>query len=168
MPTVYCERWNEWLDEPIGPLSEAEARARHERGELYTVAHVPDGRFMAAGAVEVRLEAGFARIYSFDEHARVEQIRTFDQRGDLMFLEEVTDYEYPQSTERLRVDQASVITEHEYNEDGTGRLSAHRADTDFSDGWDLSPKPGESMDGHWVPVPAFGEYDELGGAGSPG
>jgi hypothetical protein len=165
MPTVYCERWNEWLDKPIVPLTEEDARARHERGELYTVAYVPDGGSKAVGAVEVRLEVGFARIYVFDEHARVEQIRTFDRRGDRMFLEEVTDYEYPDTTERLRMDQASLVTEHEYNEDGTGKLSVHRAGTEYSDGWDLSLKPGQTMEGHWAPVPEFGAYDALGNAG---
>jgi hypothetical protein len=165
VPIVYCERWNKLLAKPIGPLTESEARARHGRGELYAVAYVPDGQTEAVGVIEVRLEVGYARIHLFDEHGRVEQIRTFDRRGERMFLEESTDYAYPESTERLRMDQASVVTEHAYNEDGTGRVTVHRPGTDYADGWDLSLKPGQSMDNHWVPVPDFGDYDALGRAG---
>ncbi|MCM2426995.1 hypothetical protein [Streptomyces sp. RKAG337] len=165
MPTLYGERWNEWLDEPIEPLTEDEARARHERGELYTVAYIPEGRTKALGAVEVRLQVGHAAVYQFDEHARITQIRSFSKRGDRMFLEEVTDYEYPDGTERLRVDQASVMTEHTYNEDGTGRRTVYQLGAGEADGWDLSLKPGQTMENHWTAIPAFGDYDGLGRAG---
>lgn len=166
MPIVYCQQWNEWLDKPIRALSEAEARARHERGELYTAAFVPDGGTSAIGAIEVRLEVGFARVYQFDAYGRVQYVRTFDQRGDRMFLETAAEYTYPaDSTERLTMNQASVVTGRTYEEDGTGRKSVHHLGSDNSEGWDLTLKPGESMAGRWVPVPDFGDYDALGSAG---
>ncbi|MBV9025080.1 MAG: hypothetical protein JO362_15115 [Streptomycetaceae bacterium] len=43
MSWSYCERWNKKLAEPITLLTETEARARHARGELYTVFSVGEG-----------------------------------------------------------------------------------------------------------------------------
>lgn len=35
LPLTYCEGWNDVLHQPFNPMSEAEARRRHETGELY-------------------------------------------------------------------------------------------------------------------------------------
>lgn len=68
LPIAYCERWNPVLEMPFSPMGEAEARSRHEKGELYT-ALLGDPAAPEA-MVDVRLETGYVATHFFDDCLR--------------------------------------------------------------------------------------------------
>jgi len=160
MTWSYCERWNKMLAKPIAPLSEDAARARHERGELYTAFPTKEDGTVSI-AVEVRLENGFVGIWDFDRHRRPSWRRILLQHGDRMFMEDATLYDYGDSTKLLTLNQAERIVHRHVEPDGTGFETRRRKGDPMVERTEISLKDGHSLDHYWTPIPVFGEYDAV-------
>ena len=87
----YCDRWNVMLGKPIDPLTEDEARSRHEQGTLYTAYSLRDDGTIVT-AVEVRLENGYVGVLDFDQYQRLWWHRSLTRIGDRMFLEDAASF----------------------------------------------------------------------------
>lgn len=152
----YAWQWDDLLREPVDPLTEEEARARHESGESYTAYHLDEDGVIDA-AVEVRLGNGYVGIKSFDRYARLVCHQVLDQHGDGMFMRDASWYGYGDSTEHLVCDEAREFLHVSLKSDGAGR--EHRDAREGPDaGWPASAAEGGSLDELWAPVPEFGDY----------
>lgn len=160
MTWQYAWQWNDLLDEPMDPLTEDEARARHESGELYTAYSLyEDGAISTA--VEVRLENGYVGVLDFDRYSRLVWDRTLDQRGDRMFMEDAYSYDYGDSAEHLLRNQSQEFFHRHLEPDGTGYERRHVKGDPMEERTGISLKEGATLDHYWVPVPGFGDYDEV-------
>lgn len=84
LPITYCEDWNHILERPQNPISEAEARCRHETGELYA-ALVGDPMAPTA-MVQVRLETGFVAAEFFDDHRRIASSYVYQEHEGRLYF----------------------------------------------------------------------------------
>ena len=164
MSWSYCERWNKKLAEPIAPLTEDEARARHGRGELYTAFSTREDGAVSL-VVEVRLENGFVGIWDLDEYQRPRWRRVLLQHGDRMFMEDGILYDYGDSKKLLTISQADRILHRHVEPDGNGWETRHRKGGSTAERAEISLKEGRSLEHYWTPVPAFGAYDAVTMAG---
>lgn len=160
MTWQYAWQWNDTLSKPMDPLTEAEARERHENGELYTAWSVGrDG--VISVAVEVRLETGYVGVWDFDPFGRRIWHRLLGRHGDRLFLSDSSIFEYGESTKRLRRSQAEKFFHRHVEPGGTGHERRRVKGDPMEERNDISLKAGESLDAYWTPVPEFGAYGEL-------
>lgn len=164
MTWQYAWQWNELLDEPMDPLTEDEARARHERGELYTAYRLGEDGTIST-AVEVRLENGYVGVWDFDRCGRQVWHRVLDRRGERMFLQDGYSYDYGDSTEHLLVSQAAGFFHRHLEPDGTGYQRRRVPGDPQEERTAISLKEGAALDEYWTAVPEFGQYAEVCTAG---
>ena len=152
MRVSYCYRWNELLNEPIDPLSEEEARARHASGELYTaLLHGEDGRVRIA--IEVCTSTGYFGVQWLNERGLPIMTYVFGEveGTSRLFLE------------KLRVDS--------YDEQGKmvfsdinrfwpdGRWEGRKIDRSTGEVW--TSEGSVDVSHNWEPIPEFGEYESI-------
>jgi hypothetical protein len=164
MAWSYCERWNKMLGKPIDPLTEEEARSRHDLGKLY-VAYSRRDDGTVSTAVEVRLENGFVGIWNFDTYQRPAWRRVLMRHGDRMFMEDGYLYEYGDSTKLVTLNQAERFFHRHVDTDGTGYTVERRKGSTTEERTEISLKDDRTLDHYWTTAPAFGEYDEVTLAG---
>ena len=156
MRWTYCDRWNGLLEEPIEPIDEAEARRRHDTGELYTaVSEESDKKRIL---VEVRLEKSYVGVRFLDDFGRNEYVFNFRKLDDRMFLRKVISYGYGESEERGGYARPLVIESFTYKPDGTARKEVTDTQKDEVTAEDRSAI---DVNIHWEPVPAFGDYASI-------
>ena len=85
LPVSYCEGWNDVLNQPFQPMSEAEARRRHETGEPYSALFGDPAAPEAM--VEVRLSTGHMAVDFFDHHLRVPLTYTYREHDGRLFFD---------------------------------------------------------------------------------
>jgi hypothetical protein len=154
---LYAWQWNDILNRPMDPLTEAEARQRHKHGELYTAYSVNQEGAISI-AVEVRLESGYVGVWDFDKLGRRIWHRSLDRRGDRLFLSDSSTFEYGESIKRLRRSQAKKFFHRHLEPDGTGYERRRVKGDPMEERVDISLNPQEALAEYWVPVPDFGQY----------
>ena len=156
MRWTYCDRWNGLLEEPIDPIGEAEARRRHDTGELYTA--VSEESDKKRVLVEVRLENDYASVRFLDDLGRNENVLTFRKLDDRLFLRKVISYDYGESEERGGYARPIVIESFTYKPDETMR---HKIDDIRNKDITVEDYRAINVDVHWEPIPAFGDYASI-------
>jgi hypothetical protein len=160
----YAWQWNDVLNKPMDPLTEAEARARHERGELYTAYSMSENGTISV-AVEVRFETGYVGVWDFDQLGRRFWHRSLARHGDRMFLSDSSIFDYGDSTKRLGRNQAERIFDRHLEPDGTGYERLRVKGDPLEQRTDISLKDGATLDEYWTAVPEYGEYGAVCAAG---
>lgn len=148
---TYAERWWQRKRKATGPLTEEEARRRHESGELY-VAVLGDPERPDA-AVEVRLEAGFVGVRLLDDQGREYLTYLFGRdpaASDDLFLEQATWREFD-GDEVVRGDT------YHFKKDGTAVVERVDYATKEAETAELRP----DVSSNWEPVPEFGQYESI-------
>ncbi|WP_418957087.1 hypothetical protein [Streptomyces tritici] len=156
MTWIYCEEWNELTERPMGPLTVAEAQARHVGGELYTAILYTEDEPHPELRVEVRWETDYAAVIFMDELARDALDYTFSVIDGSLFLEEVTIYDYGDAKERGGYASAERVETYTFAPDGVGTRTV-----DVDDEVTEESRDGLDVSLHWEPVPEFGAYDSL-------
>jgi hypothetical protein len=144
----YCERWNYARGRPLGPLTEEQARARHDAGELYTAVLGDPERPDAI--VEVRLDSGYVRVAWLDDRGLETMAYTFagERKEGRLFLQEVRLAQHDDDREVMFVDATRFHPD--------GRWTA--AKTDLASGETLTAEGTTDVEANWEPVPPFGDY----------
>lgn len=144
----YCYEWNDLTKEMREPYDSQTARARHERGALYTAAL--GGPSSPHTLVEVRLETGWIGVHFLDAQLRRWTTYSFDTIDDeRLFLRQYRRSEYDDAgkqtaTEMMNFSEGGVVTIQRANQlDKT--VSQYEVQTDVSSNWE--------------PIPAFGKYE---------
>jgi hypothetical protein len=146
------------LAKPIDPLTEEEAKSRHDQGKLYTAfSRRADGSVSVV--LEVRLENDFVGIWDLDQYQRPQMRRVLARYGDRMFLHDYYSYGYGDSTELLTVDEAEHFLHRRIDPDGDGYTVERRKGSEETRS-EISLKQGHTLDHYWTPVPAFGDYHQ--------
>jgi hypothetical protein len=149
-PLTYCERWNTTLKKPIGVISEDEAAARNESGQLFSV--VVGDLAQPDALLEIRWETQYAAVWLFDDKARRTLNYTFTRvDAERLFLSGVTTWTF--SDEALgRQHDAWRIEWLTFSQDGV----VHREVKDKTTG-DTLVEDYSDVDvvKHWQAVPEF-------------
>lgn len=162
----YAEKWSRGYREAIDPLTESDARARHSRGELYTV--------LVASAehpscfIEIVGENNYVGVNFLDDHQR--NYLTYDfQRGKdgLLFLSGADFRMY-----RGISDDLAIVEQYRFKREGdlTVTITDLTANTSDVGTKQLDVAP------NYEAWPEFGEYEQLimrdrnleGSRGAPG
>lgn len=154
MPLNYCERWDARNKAPAKPLSEAEARRRHDAGKPYSVLIGP-GESDTRTVVAVRLETGYVGVTFLNEDQEPELLYIFGFSATpadgpaegSMFLSEA----------RYR-DPSGVEPETVYKFARDGRMMARRA---TAEGGFETLESEIGTDILVEPVPDFGSYSSV-------
>ncbi len=146
LPATYCERWNDVLNQPFQPMSEAEARRRHETGQLYSVLLGDPAAPQAL--VEVRLETGYVAVDFFDDRLRRFVDYVYGERDGRLFFKSTSERRWDRKGS-LRAAQS-----YDFKPDGhvyVTKLDAVRNMEETYEQW-------ATVDDNWEEIPAFGDY----------
>jgi hypothetical protein len=150
MAVSYCERWNRRTMGPIYPLSETEARARHEAGRLYTA--VMSGEEFPT-LVEVYLLDGYVGVKFLESHGRPALAYVFRMQDDRLFLHQV-DVATVNEAGKVVAAETTVISP-----DGT--VEIQRFDNVAGTMTSSGPATGTDVSHLWEDVPAFSDYASI-------
>lgn len=152
MSVIYSENWNDMLRQPLRPMSEGEARRRHEAGEPY-VAYVhehPGGR---DAVVELALFVPTVAVSFLDANRDRSTTYAFTSDGDAgLFLSEM-------ALQTFGPDGLAETDEHHrFSTDGLIRVTRRDFRTGEERSWkqrigDFAPL--------FEPIPSFGDYDSI-------
>jgi hypothetical protein len=143
----YCERWNNKQNKPIFWMSEDEARARHDSGELYTAVL---GDNETPTVVEVFLKEGYVGVRWLETHGKDAMRYAFRRIEDRLFLSEVAINTV--STEGKVVEAESTLTK----PDGTVEMSLF--DNVNRTVKTAEPQTSKDVTAMWEDIPQFGDY----------
>ncbi len=146
LPVTYCVGWNNVLNQPFQPMSEAEARRRHETGELYS-ALLGDPAAPQV-LVEVRLETGHMAVDFFDHHLRVPLTYTYREHDGRLFFDSYSERWWDRKG-ALR----STVGYH-FKPDG----HAYVRNVDRVKNVEDTYEQWVTVDDNWEEIPAFGDY----------
>jgi hypothetical protein len=146
----YCERWNNKQKTPIFPMSEDEARARHESGELYTAVL---GDHETPTVVEVFLTEGYVGVRWLESHGKDAMRYAFRRFEDRLFLSEVAINTV--SAEGRVVEAESTLIK----PDGTVEVSLF--DNVNRTVKTEEPQIGKDVTAMWEDIPDFGDYASI-------
>ena len=147
---TYCERWNNTQKQPIFPLSEDAARARHESGELYAAVL---GDPETPTVVEVFLREGYVGVRWLEPHGKDAMRYAFRRIAERLFLSEVA---------INTVNAAGKVIEAEstlIRPDGTVEVS--RFDNVNRTVETAEPKTSKDVAAMWEAIPPFGDYASI-------
>ncbi len=150
MNVAYCYQWNDLTKEPRDPYAEAEARQRHERGELYTA--LLGDPSAPHTLVEVRLDTGYVGVHFLDDELRRWSTYSFGRSDEkTLFLKQYRRAEYDSDGRQVA---AEIIN---FREDGV--LTVQKADLvkNVVDQYDVHA----DVSSNWEPTPAFGDYESI-------
>jgi hypothetical protein len=146
----FCERWNNKQKEPILPLSEDEARARHDSGELYTVVL---GDHETPTVVEVFLREGYVGVRWLEPHGKDAMRYAFRRIEDRLFLSEV-------AINSVNAEGTVVAAESTLiKADGTIEVSLF--DNVNRTVKTAEPKSSKDVTAMWEDIPQFGDYASI-------
>jgi hypothetical protein len=146
----YCERWNNKQKTPIFPMSEDEARARHDSGELYTAVL---GDPETPTVVEVFLTDGYVGVRWLEPHGKDAMRYAFRRTEDRLFLSEVAINTV--SAEGKVVEAESTLIK----PDGTVQVSLF--DNVNRTVKAAEPQTGNDVAAMWEDLPQFGDYASI-------
>lgn len=149
---TYADRWSRRKRSIVGPLEEAAARERHERGEPYTA--VLDDPERPSVVIEPALKGGVVRSRFFDDALRNYMTYVFtrpaDKDGDL-FLEQLT---------LQRYDDAGALATDEhwiFEPPNIAHVKKRDHTTREAETYDVEADLSRNCE----PAPPFGEYDSI-------
>jgi hypothetical protein len=146
----YCERWNTRQRAPIFDLSEDEARARHDSGELYTAVLGDPG---TPTLVEVFLNEGYVGVRWLAPQGRDAMRYAFRRTDDRLFLSEVT-------INTLNADGKVIEAESTLiRPDGSVEVS--RFDNLNRTVQAAEPTTSKDVSAMWEAIPQFGDYASI-------
>lgn len=148
---TYCERWNNKQKQPIFPMSEDEARARHDAGQLYTVVL---GDWSSPVLVELFLKDKYVGVRWLEQHGKDALRYAFRLQDDgRLFLSEVA-FNTVDDNGKVVESESTLI-----KPDGTVQVSLfNNVDRTVKAG---EPTPGKDVAAMWEDVPAFGNYESI-------
>jgi hypothetical protein len=153
---VFCERWHSTRHEPVGELSEAQARRRDSAGEPYLV--VLGDKNRPDSLVEVNWSQEYLGTWFFDDKLRRYVSYAFRRiSGTTLFLEQIMMWEYPDDAED-DLYTASKVTTFAYQEDGIAHEIIADSAADTEETISRSDVP---LDINWEPVPEFGDWTRV-------
>ena len=151
MSMTFCYEWNDLLGAPRDPYSEAAARRRHDRGELYTaVLGDPDAPRVL---VEVRLEMQWVGLTRLADKQRRWRTWSFDGRphNERFFLEQYHGFHFDAEGNKRYSDRVSFSKE--------GLLRVRETDLLSKDlyKYDIHADVSDM----WTAPPSFGDYESI-------
>jgi hypothetical protein len=147
---TYCERWNTKQKQPIFPMSQDEARARHDNRELYTAVL---GDPETPTLVEVFLKEGYVGVRWLESHGKDALRYAFRLTDGRLFLSEVSLNTV--SAEGKVVEAESTLIK----PDGTVEVSVFdNVNRTVKAG---TPTSGNDVSAMWEDIPAFGDYESI-------
>lgn len=146
----YCERWNNKQKKPIFPMSADQARARHERGELYTAVL---GDHETPTVVEVFLNEGYVGVRWLEPHGKDAMRYAFRRIEDRLFLSEVAINTV--SAEGKVVEAESTLIKPD------GIVEVSRLDNVSRTVKTGEPRTGRDVTAMWDDIPQFGDYASI-------
>jgi hypothetical protein len=146
----YCERWNNKQKKPIFPMSADEARARHERAELYTAVL---GDHETPTIVEVFLNEGYVGVRWLEPHGKDAMRYAFRRVGDRLFLTEVAINTVSADGKVVQAESTLI------KPDGTVEVSVF--DNVNRTVKTAEPTTGNDVTAMWEPIPQFGDYASI-------
>lgn len=155
---MYCFKWNYADNEPGVPLTEAEARAKHDAGEEFTAVMPPQRGTRSPVLVTPVWKSGVVAVTFLDDPGRKATEYTFMKRDDRLFLVGVDLWTYPTDEPGLRLSAATVYESISNHEDGTvkriikDKVKQEKETIEYTD---------VAMDSHWEPIPGFGDYESI-------
>ncbi|WP_327191046.1 hypothetical protein [Streptomyces xinghaiensis] len=156
MTWEYCEQWSNLLEEPMAPMSAAQAAQRHAAGKLYTAVQSSGGNGSPLLRVEVRLETGYVSVIFMDQRGRDELSCTFSVVGNRLFLQAVTFYSYGDSEECGGYAVVESLETYEFQQGGVVCRTLDEAGERHRES-----RSGIDVSGQWENLPDFVEYDFL-------
>lgn len=152
MPVTYCSEWNSLLRKPRDPYSEAAARRRHQRGQLYT-ALFGDPQ-APRSLVQVRLETQWVGLTVLDPKSlHPWRMWTFDgaPSNECFFLKKYHSFHFDEEGAKryadlvyfgmdglLKVEEVDLVSK---------ELYSYNMRADVAD--------------MWTAAPTFGEYESI-------
>ena len=146
LPVTYCEGWNDVLNQPFQPMSEAEARRRHETGELYSALFGDPAAPQAM--VEVRLETGYVATHFFDDRLRRFASYIYEERDGKLFFESFSERWW----DRKGALRATVG--YRFEPDG----HTYVRNVDRVRNVEETYEQWVTVDDNWEDIPTFGDY----------
>jgi hypothetical protein len=148
---TYAERWLDGRPDEVEELDDAEARSRHESGELYTA--ILGDRESPRAYVDVRLEKGFVGVHFLDDDGRNHVTYLFGKGDgdDRLFLEQAVWRQFDDDGEVARGDA------YYFKRDGT----IHLESKDYVNRTAERGDKHDDVSGNWEPVPEFGDYESI-------
>ncbi|KZC96525.1 MULTISPECIES: hypothetical protein [Clavibacter] len=167
MKYIYCERWDGEFNEPINPLSEADARNRFdglvpEPDHWFSVAALKDDardRTVPEFLLEVIPHADFVNVSFLDELGRQRFRYGFTNLQGRLFMSNVTEHRYPADRSFHRINEANAVEEFVFKPEGYAK---HVVMDDADPLTHVSEYREVKMDRHWERVPQFGDWEHLG------
>jgi hypothetical protein len=155
----YCFKWNYADNAPGEPLTEAEARVKHEAGEEYSAVMPPRSGAQSPTLVTPVWKTGVVVVTFLDNPGRKATEYTFMKKTEeSLFLARAHMWTYPNDEPGLRLaDAISHETVH-YREDGyVKRVIKNKVDR-AQETIEYTDVP---IADNWEPIPAFGDYRSL-------
>jgi hypothetical protein len=174
---VYGNLWNNDLKLMIDPVSEEDARTIYEAGGEVMVAagraplsgvsadsdeEDPEDPEPAEWSLYAELDRGYVEVQFFSFFGTREATYGFDRQPDgLLFLTDVSEYEYERRTMDTGDDDWSTFTQYTFRPDGTSEEVAHVRTADGGEDVRRTERRGADLAEHWEPVPEFGRWDSI-------
>lgn len=161
----YLERWNFLQNEPAldeGWIDEAEARERFQTrssGFSFVNAEAGDGtvvpEFVIVASVESLLRFRCQFLNPAGSVTRVIDYKDVDGR---LFKEQVIDYRYPDDKNRYPLRASTLTYTGVFETNGYGAVVINDKSQPTAQTREYRDVP---VEGNWMPVPAFGEWENL-------
>jgi hypothetical protein len=146
----YCERWNNKQRTPIFALSEDDARARHDSGDLYTAVLGDDE---TPTVVEVFLTDGYVGVRWLEPHGRDAMRYAFRRTEDRLFLSEVTINTVSVQGKVVEAESTLITPD--------GSVAVSRFDNVNRTVSAAEPTLGNDVTAMWEDIPRFGDYASI-------
>jgi len=155
----YCFKWNYADGEPGVPLTEEEARVKHDAGEEYTAVMPPRTGTKSPILVTPVWKSGVVAVTFLDDPGRKATEYTFMKKTDeSLFLARVNMWTYPNDEPGLRLSDSSSIETVYYREDGYVKRVIKNKVEHFQETVEYTDVP---IDTNWEPIPAFGDFRSI-------
>lgn len=180
---AYGTGWSEIYKVVLNPMTESEARARYEAGEPVKIAcgeepltlDDPDDLDLEGDEPAVwTLYADLGQSRRDPDQPDVVEVEFFNfwgtreasyffrrQDDGRLFLTDVAEYEFADTSRFVRGNDWSVLTEHSFRPDGTSAVVVRTALPDGSTDVKKTEHAGGDFSAHWEPVPDWGEWASI-------
>jgi hypothetical protein len=156
---TYCFKWNVRRKRPGVTLSEAEARARHAKGDEYTAVIAPPAGNGYPILVTPVWKNDFVAVTFLDEVGRQYMEYSFTRNDETrLFLDRVFIWTYPDDDPKLHLADSVKREDIRYREDGYVKRIVIDETESIKDTTEYSGVP---VDDNWEPVPEFGDYRSI-------
>lgn len=155
----YTWKWN-YLENRVGvPLSEPEARLRHDNGEDYIALLGRSPNTCHPILVTLSINHEYASTEFLDKHGRPYIKYHFRQKNkEMMFLETVHIWHYPDEDPDLSRKDSNANEKYTYRENGYAKHVSINEDENVKETIEYTDVPVEM---NWEPVPEFGDFKSI-------